>query len=275
MSREIEHTHRMDLVTPFFREQGSGQSVVCLHSNASSSSQWRLLGDLLADRFHVIAVDGYGAGKSPEWASPEPLRLQDEVGLLAAALERTGDRFHLVGHSYGAAVAMKTALMHPTRVASMVIYEPTLFSLVSGGDPLRSPAQGIWRAASDAGDAVDQGDNAAGARRFIDFWMGCGAFDGMPPPRQVAVASSVRHVRRWRDTLFSEGLPRSALAPLSMPVLCLWGEDSPESSLSVVRVLRETLPNVRLSPQPGMGHMGPITHAQRVNAQIADFLTSV
>jgi len=45
----------MDLPQPFFREQGTGPGVVCLHSNASSSSQWRALGDLLQDRYRVIA----------------------------------------------------------------------------------------------------------------------------------------------------------------------------------------------------------------------------
>ena len=52
---------------PFFREAGSGPGVVCVHSNASSSGQWRGLMDLLAARFHVLAADTYGAGKSPPW----------------------------------------------------------------------------------------------------------------------------------------------------------------------------------------------------------------
>ena len=41
----------------FFREAGCGPGVVCVHSNASSSSQWRGLMDLLAARFHILAAD--------------------------------------------------------------------------------------------------------------------------------------------------------------------------------------------------------------------------
>jgi pimeloyl-ACP methyl ester carboxylesterase len=271
----MESTQNMQPVTPFYREQGSGEAVVCLHSNASSSSQWRALADLLADRFHVIAVDGYDAGNSPPWPSEDPLRLEDEVRLLAPALECAGDRFHLVGHSYGAAIAIRAALTYGARVASVVVYEPTLFCLVAGADPLHSPAEGIWRAATEAAEAVDRGDEIACARRFIDFWMAPGAFDAMPPARQAAVAAAVRKVRRWRDTLTQDSMRLSALRSLTMPVLCLHGEDSPESSLSVVRVLAETLPDLRLAPQAGMGHMGPITHTQRVNSQIADFLDCV
>jgi pimeloyl-ACP methyl ester carboxylesterase len=265
----------MKRAMPFFREQGSGPGVVCLHANASSSSQWRSLSDALADRFRVIAVDGYDAGKSPPWPSEDPLRLEDEVRLLAPALERAGNRFHLVGHSYGAAVAIRAALTYGARVASVVVYEPTLFCLVAGADPLHSPAQGIWRAASEAAEAVDRGDEMAGARQFIDFWMGDGAFDAMPSGRQPAVASAVRQVRRWRDTLTHESMPLTALRSLTMPLLCLYGEESPESSVSVVRLLREALPHARFAPQAGMGHMGPITHAQQVNAQIAGFLDRV
>jgi pimeloyl-ACP methyl ester carboxylesterase len=180
-----------------------------------------------------------------------------------------------VGHSYGAAVAMKAAVMYSQRVRSVVVYEPTLFHLVVKGDPQDSPAEGIWRAASEAVDAVERGDSNAGAKRFIDFWMGSGAWASMPPARQAAVAGSIRNVKGWRDALFKETVPRSAFAALAVPVLCMVGENSPESSLSVARVLLQTLPRVTFAPQRGLGHMGPMTHPELVNAQIAKFLIAI
>ncbi len=135
-----------------------------------------------------------------------------------------------------------------------------------------SPAEGIWRAATDAAQSFEQGDSHAAARRFIDFWMGAGSWAGMPAARQAAIAGTARNVKAWRDTLMSETLPLSALASLDVPVLCLWGETSPESSLSVTRVLTATLPRATLAQQRGLGHMGPVTHAELVNPQIAEFL---
>ena len=67
---------------PFVRAAGSGPGVVCLHSNASSSSQWRGLMELLAPRFRVLAPDSYGAGKSPDWPSDREISLADEVALI-------------------------------------------------------------------------------------------------------------------------------------------------------------------------------------------------
>ncbi len=92
----------MQRPTPFFREAGSGPGVVCLHSNASSSSQWRALVDFLAPKFHVLAADSFGAGKSPVWPTEHSVSLQDEVALLEPVFARAGDPFALVAHSYGA-----------------------------------------------------------------------------------------------------------------------------------------------------------------------------
>ncbi len=258
---------------PFFRDQGSGAAVICLHSNASTSSQWRALADSLSNRYRVLAVDGYGAGKSPPWPTDRSLRLADEVALLDPVLHLAGERFHIVGHSYGGAVALKLATLHPDRVRSIAVYEPTLFHLVvAGGDPLRSPAHGIWSAATDAAQCVERGDNPAAAQRFIDFWMGEGSWAAMPAARQAAVAASVQNVKGWRDALMQETFPAAALAALDIPVLLLCGDASPESSQSVARVLQTTLPRVTFVPQHGLGHMGPITHAELANPQIADFL---
>ena len=55
-----------------FRELGTGPGVVCVHANASSSGQWRALMESLAPKFHVLAADSYGAGKSPPRPKDRP-----------------------------------------------------------------------------------------------------------------------------------------------------------------------------------------------------------
>ena len=84
---------------PFVREAGQGPAVVCLHSNAASSSQWRALMDQLAPRHRVLAIDSYGAGKSPPWPTDRTLTLQDEVDLIQPVLDAAGERFDFVDPS--------------------------------------------------------------------------------------------------------------------------------------------------------------------------------
>ena len=81
----------MPTMLPYFREAGDGPGVVCLHSNASNSSQWRALMETLAPNFHVMAADSYGAGKSPPWPQDRKVSLSDEIALLEPV-------FALAGH---------------------------------------------------------------------------------------------------------------------------------------------------------------------------------
>jgi pimeloyl-ACP methyl ester carboxylesterase len=80
----------MVTTTPFIREAGSRPAVVCLHSNASSSSQWRDLLELLSPRFNVLAPDSYGTGKSMDWPSKRTISLNNEVDFIEPVLDYAG-----------------------------------------------------------------------------------------------------------------------------------------------------------------------------------------
>lgn len=257
---------------PYWREAGSGPAVVCLHSNASTSGQWRALMERLSTRFRVIAVDAYGAGKSPEWPAGARGTIDEELALLEPLLGELDKPFHLVGHSYGAAVALKAALANPGRTKSLAVYEPTLFSLLLAQDPQHPAAQGIRDAANDAAAAVERGDLEAAARRFIDYWMGQGAWAAMPEARRPAVAQSMRPVRHWAHALMTEPTPLGAFARLDLPVLYMVGGRSPASSLGVFSLLEKVLPNVRVARFENLGHMGPVTHPDVVNPSIEQHL---
>jgi pimeloyl-ACP methyl ester carboxylesterase len=256
----------------FFREAGAGPSVVCLHASASSSRQWQPLMDTLALRYHVVAVDSYGAGKSPAWPKDRRVSLRDEVALLEPAFARAREPFFLVAHSYGAAVALIAALEHPGRVRGLALYEPTLFSLLDAESPSPNDADGIRGTLADVTAAFDSGDAAGAGKRFVDYWAGAGAWDLMPEPRQGQVASSIANARGWGYTLFSEPTPLSAFSWLGAPVLYMVGKDSPAPSRGVARLLTRALPRVEVIEFEGMGHMGPVTHPEAVNQVIACFL---
>ncbi|MDQ6882292.1 MAG: alpha/beta hydrolase [Pseudomonadota bacterium] len=261
----------MQSAVPFFREVGDGPGVVCIHANASGSSQWRGLMELLAPKFRVLAADGYGAGKGPPWPAA-PLALRDEVALLDPVFARAGDRFVLVGHSYGAAVALVAATLQPHRVRALALYEPTLFSLVDAAVPPPNDADGIRDAVARASAALEAGDADSASRHFIDFWMGGGAWDATPELRKAPIAASIANVRGWAAALLGEPTPLRAFAALDIPVLYMTGSNSPASSLAVARLLAPALPRVKQLAFDGLGHMGPVTHPQPVNAAIADFL---
>jgi pimeloyl-ACP methyl ester carboxylesterase len=264
----------MALPVAFFREAGAGPGVVCLHSNASNSSQWRGLSDCLSPKYRVLAPDSYGSGKSADWASDRVIALQDEVDFIEPVLAAAGDPFFLVGHSYGAAVALIAALAHPGRVQAMALYEPTLFSLVDAQSPSPNAADGIRQAVHASSMALDERNPNDAARHFIDYWMGSSSWDNTPESRRLPIAASIVNVRRWAHALLTEPTPLEAFRALQIPVLYMVGKKSPQSALGVSRLLTGVLPRVEVVEFDGLGHMGPITHPQPVNEVIARFLAS-
>ena len=257
---------------PFFREAGAGPSVVCLHSSASSSGQWRALMDRLAGRFRVIAVDLYGSGKTVAWPQDQPMLLDDEIALLRSVFRAAGDRFHLIGHSYGGAIALKAALTHQDRLTSLVLYEPVLFSVLMANASQSDAAREIVAVRDDTIRLVDEGDLNASAERFVDYWTGDGAWAAIPEPRRPAIAEAIRAVKPEWHAVFHESTPLAAFAEINVPTLLLTGTSSKASALAVARLLTKVLPRVRVQEIEGVGHMAPVTHPERINPLIERFL---
>jgi pimeloyl-ACP methyl ester carboxylesterase len=228
--------------------------------------------ELLAPKFRVLAPDSYGAGKSPEWPSDRVITLRDEVAFIEPVLAKAGAPLTLVGHSYGAAVALIAALANPGRVRAMVLYEPTLFALLDAESPPPNDAEGIRNTVVDAGIALDAGNPDAAAERFIDYWMEPGSWAQTPGPRKPPIVASVVNVRRWAHALLTEPTPLQAFRSLDVPVLYMMGKRSPASSRGVARLLTAALPRVEVVEFDDLGHMGPVTHPDAVNAVIARFL---
>jgi len=225
----------------------------------------------LSAAYRVFAPDSLGAGKSPAWPVDRAVMLDDEVALLESVFAAAGNPFFLVGHSYGAPVALKAALGRPERIRALAVYEPTLFALLEEEAPGQEAANGIRSAAAASAIAIGAHDHAAAAQRFIDYWMGPGTWRRLPEARQTPIAASMTNVGGWAKALFSEPTPLQAFRALDLPVLYMLGAQSPASSRGVARLLTNTLPNVTVMEFADLGHMGPVTHPEVVNDAVADF----
>jgi pimeloyl-ACP methyl ester carboxylesterase len=261
--------------SPHVREAGAGPGVVCLHCNGGNAAQWGSLMARLAPRHRVLAPDLYGAGQTAPWPLPRPRTLDDEADLIEPVLARAGEPLVLVGHSFGAAVALVAALRQPRRVRALALYEPTLFSLIEQAGPAPNDADGIRLVCEVADAAVARGDLGEAARHFIDFWGGAGSWARTPEARRPAIAQSLADVAHWRHALFEDRRTLADFASLRMPVLFLDGSDSALPARAVARLLVPALPGVQHHVLPGLGHMGPLAAPDTVNALIERFLQAL
>lgn len=242
--------------------------VVALHASASSSRQWQSLAAALAPRFRLHAVDLLGHGDRPPWQGPRPLALADDAATVAPILAREGD-VHLVGHSYGGAVALKLAAMYPKHVRSVTVYEPVMFRWLvelhaaEVADVIR--VDDAIRRHLAFGSAFDA------ARTFIDFWSGDGAWQSMTAPRRQSIAERMRTVAGHFTALFVEPLALRAIARLCVPTMVLTGARTVRVMHRMADALRDALPG-RHRTIAGAGHMGPLTHAEAVDREVLAFV---
>lgn len=261
----------MSQAEPFVRRSGEGPYVLCLHSSTASSKQWDRLAELLAQDFTVVAPDLYGYGKSPAWTADRPLELDDEVELLRPVLDSIPGPFHLIGHSYGAAVAFKLALAHPERVRCLIAYEPVLFNLLFSVEDL-GPAEEIWMVQDDVHWLLADNRYADAARRFIDYWSGEGVWDVLPDWQQQAIEKRMTKVRSDFDAVLGNLTPLTEYAALRVPTLFLYGLQSPRSTRTIAEWLGGQLPNVEVRGLLPLGHMGPVTHSRHICELINRFI---
>jgi pimeloyl-ACP methyl ester carboxylesterase len=96
-----------------------------------------------------------------------------------------------------------------------------------------------------------------------------------PDERRAVVAGTMRKVKHEWHALFTEPTPLEAFSRLAVQTLYLVGTESPASTRGIARLLTARLPNLTVVELAGVGHMGPVTHPDKVNAEIEAYLDRV
>ena len=255
---------------------GSGETVLLLHSSAGSSAQWRPLTEILQADWRVLAPDLYGYGQTDRRLGPGLPGLADEVALADAVLAKSAEPIHLVGHSYGAAAALRFAVERRQRLLSLTLIEPVSFHLLCGA-PEGTSEHVLFREvaalAADVTQSATESDGRRGMTRFVDYWNGAGAWMRMRPDVQSALALQTARVALDFRAAMTDPMRIEALQGIAVPALILRGTASPRPTRRIAALVAQVLPNARLRTIEGAGHMLPLTHHEAVNAAIAEHLS--
>ena len=183
--------------------------------------------------FTNIMYDRRAHGRTP--GPPGTLTIQQASADLAGILDAVGAiaPVHLIGSSYGAAVAIDFAAHYPERTASVV--------LLDGGAATRSWREAlcnIFRRAFDENDA-----EVCRLRR---------AGSSLQLRRLAESISIVKRTTLLQDTAASRVVDDDTLNNLIMPILAVYGEES--ETMGLTRHDLENLPNFEAKIIPGVGH---------------------
>lgn len=221
---------------------------------------WRALAGHLPD-LAITAPDLPGHGRS----APFP-KGQDVHDAATNALRPLFDRpMHLIGHSFGATLALRLALEAPDRALSLTLIEPVFFAAAPDGAVKRA-----HRATEAEFFAIyETGDHPAAAREFNRLWGGGVPWASFDPKVQEAMAAQMPFVVATEPSLWGDraGMLRpGGPEGLRCPVRLIRGAETVPIIAEVHRGLMSRLPQAVETVIPDAGHMVLISHAPQVAA---------
>ncbi|MGE0717885.1 MAG: alpha/beta fold hydrolase [Alphaproteobacteria bacterium] len=246
--------------------EGAGPTIVFLHGTASTAAQWAAIRAPFAGDFATVAVDLHGYGDSDPWTAERRIELADEASAVAAVLQRVAGPVHLVGHSYGGAVALKLALTGREPLASLTLIEPASFHLLSDVHPADAAALAEITAVA---DAVTNLRPEEGLPTFVDYWNGAGTWAGLSAGRRAGLCRLAGTIAMNFRTARTEPARLEDCTRLRVPTLVLTGERSTRAAKWISARLAAALPRHLARTVEGAGHMLPRTHPETVIHAIA------
>jgi pimeloyl-ACP methyl ester carboxylesterase len=248
-----------------YRRAGSGEPVLFLHGGFGFDRRsWARQLDALADEFDVVAWDAPGCGESDD--PPARFSMADYGDCVAGLIREIGlDLAHIVGLSFGSAVALACYGRHPELARSLVLagaYAGWAGSL---------PRDEVQRRVAHVTEY---------AARPIDDWVAAylpSMFCNSASPEAVAEAHELLSDARQAACLtglraMADADLRAVLSRIDVPTLLLYGEHDSRSPVAVGQALHAAIGTSRLVVLPRAGHLTNVEAPDAFNREVRMFL---
>ncbi len=268
--------------TVHYRDEGPRDApvMVLLHGSNADLHTWQPWVDHLKDRYRLIRLDQRGHGLTGPAADGNYLQDAFTADLEAFRLKLNLNRFVLVGNSMGGGIAARYAMLHPNRLAGLVLID-------AGGAPVKRPE-------SHRGG----GGNLAFTIARIPV-LNTIASQFMPRSlierslrqsvENQAVVTPEAVDRYWElarypgnrvATMMRFGEPMTSFTPervavIETPTLIMWGREDALIPYAAAEWYRDHLPRAQLVAYPGIGHLPMEEAPGRSAADMARFLSSL
>src|SRR5215510_7037450 len=248
-------------------ESGRGPTVVMIHGNAGSIEDFEFgVIQALASNYRVIAVDRPGHGKSDR---PNTANVEYQARLLHQVLSSLRvDQPVLVGHSWGAALALSYALQYPTEVSAMILVAPAAYPDAGENRLLQALAKPPV-----LGDMTLLFGRAILGRQILRASLSR-AFSPQAVPEEYfkRVASSWLGRKQLKAYLDDESSLNASLKQFSkhygeidIPVVIMTGDhDAIVSAKENAYRLKSVIPQAQLIEIKDTGHQIPQTHPESI-----------
>jgi pimeloyl-ACP methyl ester carboxylesterase len=267
---EIGSTADANGIKTNYLEAGKGDPVVLIHGSGpgvTSYANWRLVLPALAENFRVVAPDMVGFGFSERPANIEygVQTWADQVVGLMDTLELP--KAHLVGNSFGGAIALRIATQHPDRVGKLV-----LMGSMGVPFPITEGLERVWGYEPSFENMRKVLDVFAYSRELVNDELAEVRYRGsIQPGFQESFAAMFPAPRqRWVEAMCT---PEDEIRRLPHRTLIVHGREDQVIPVQTSLRLEELIDNADLSVFSHCGHWSMIERTADFNRAVSEFFS--
>lgn len=252
-----------------YHDVGEGTPVLLIHGSGpgvSAYANWRLTMPELTQRFRVIAPDMVGFGYTERPANYQ-YTMDNWVRHIVGVMDALKiDSAHVVGNSFGGALALALAIRHPTRVKRLV-----LMGAVGVRFQITTELDAVWGYTPSFENMRRMMGLFAYDRTLVNDELAKLRFEAS---RRSGVQESYAAMfpeprQRWVNAMAS---PEEAIRALPHETLIVHGRDDRIIPLSNAYKFLELIPKAQMHVFGRCGHWTQIEHAASFSRLVRDFL---
>jgi pimeloyl-ACP methyl ester carboxylesterase len=267
---EIGATADANGIKTNYLEAGKGDPVVLIHGSGpgvTSYANWRLVLPALAENFRVLAPDmvGFGFSERPANIQYGVQTWADQVVGLMDTLELP--RAHMVGNSFGGAIALRIATQHPDRVGKLV-----LMGSMGVPFPITEGLERVWGYEPSFENMRKVLDVFAYSRDLVNDELAEVRYRGsIQPGFQESFAAMFPAPRqRWVEAMCT---PEDDIRRLPHRTLIVHGREDQVIPVQTSLRLMELIDNADLSVFSHCGHWSMIERTEDFNRSVNEFFS--
>jgi non-heme chloroperoxidase len=240
---------------------------------------WHFQLEKFAQKYHVISYSRRYAYPNQWPGNDDDNNLTNNVEDLAELIIKRLNLSpaHLIGHSYGALIALYMAHQHPDHVRTLVLGEPPAMSLLEGKKQYsRDIDKTRENAFESVQDAIRRGEKEKAVRIFLDGVMSKeGFFDQLHPQARAMIMDNVKSLGgELSSASISQRLTQEDIQKITKPTLLVKGELSPKFLHHIADILANHMPNSEELVIPEQSHnLGRTEIPEVFNTGVLKFLS--
>ena len=256
-----------------YQQFGEGSPVVMVHGITGNLAIWHLeIMPALMSKYRITTYDLRGHGYSD--VPPTGYTTADHAQDLCRLLDTLGiERADVVGHSFGADIALHFAILFPERVDRLVLVEPGIAALVFLRERQDWIGWKYWRDKLALGGVSIPPEKWYDAEYLVRASVGLPMLFGFRRGRARRAGPLVRLMDTTtaaKDFCDVAGMTLDRIAEVRHATLVVYGEDS--VFLGTYEFLKNNLSDCTPVLIPGSEHFGPLERPQALIERLLEFL---